>query len=45
MFHVKHNTTFLNLCHRKEKIQYIVSRETKKEKKREDSVIYGNSGG
>ena len=32
MFHVKHNTTFLNLCHRKEKTQYIVSRETKKEK-------------
>lgn len=32
MFHVKHNTTFLNLCQRKEKIQHIVSRETKKEK-------------
>lgn len=32
MFHVKHNTAFLNLCHQKEKIQHIVSRETKKEK-------------
>lgn len=32
MFHVKHNTTFLNLWHPKDKIQYIVSRETKKEK-------------
>lgn len=32
MFHVKHNESFPNLCHRKEKIQYIVSRETKKEK-------------
>lgn len=44
MFHVKHNTTFLNLWHPKDKIQHIVSRETKK-KKREDSVIYGNSEG
>lgn len=32
MFHVKHNISFLKLCQRKEKIQYIVSRETKKEK-------------
>lgn len=45
MFHVKHNKSFSNLCYRKEKIQHIVSRETKKEKKREDSVIYGNSEG
>lgn len=32
MFHVKHIATFLNLWHPKEKIQHIVSRETKKEK-------------